>query len=391
MIPIMNVQRQYTRMKTELDYAICEVLSSGQYILGKKVTEFEKHLADYIGVKYAVGVGNGTDAIVIALRACGVKAGDEVITTAMSFFATAESIAAIGAIPVFVDCNKDTYLMDITKIEERITDRTKAVIPVHLYGQCVDMDPLMDLAKRYHLYVIEDAAQACGAEYKGRKAGSIGNVGCISFFPTKNLGAAGDGGMIVTSDESILRQCRALRAHGSGLDGLFTYGIENHVQIDEEKVDFNGNIPKYYNFVIGFNSRLDALQAALLDVKLPHLDAWNERRREIAAKYDKDITNPLVIKPYVAEYNTPIYYVYVLATDDRDGLKKYLEENGVASGVYFPVPLHRQKVFEKLNYKEDDMPNVEYIANHTLVIPMFPELTEEEINQIIAVVNQWKM
>lgn len=390
MIPAMNIQRQYASIKSELDKAALDVLNSGQYILGIKVQEFEEHLAKYTGAQYAVGVGNGTDALVIALKACGVKQGDEVITSAMSFFATAESIAAIGAIPVFVDCTKDTYLLDVNKVEEKINKKTKAVIPVHLYGQCVDMDPLMEIARKYNLKVIEDTAQACGAEYKRKKAGSIGDAGCISFFPTKNLGCAGDGGMIVTSNESIYRQCQALRVHGSGLNGLYSYGIANEVDIDEKTVDFNGNLPKYYNFVLGYNSRLDALQAAILDVKLPHLDDWNQRRREIAITYEKKIINPLLVKPVIPKYNTPIYYVYTLATENRDGLRKYLEENGIASGVYFPVPLHLQKVFGDLNYKKGDMPNAEYISNHTLVIPMFPELEDKEIDKVIEVLNKWK-
>lgn len=390
MIPVMNVQRQYASLKGELDTAALSVLNSGQYILGKKVQEFEENIAKYIGVKYAVGVGNGTDAIVIALRACGVKPGDEVITTAMSFFATAESISAVGAVPVFVDCTRDTYLLDVSQIEERITKKTKAIIPVHLYGQCVDMEPLLQLAENYGLKVIEDTAQACGAEYKGKKAGSIGDVGCISFFPTKNLGCSGDGGMIVTDDESIYRQCQALRVHGSGLNGLYAYGIENQTEVKEDETDFQGNLPKYYNFVLGYNSRLDALQAALLDVKLPHLDDWNEQRCKIAKIYDEKITNPLITKPYISEGCVPIYYTYTIAVEDRDGLKKYLNDNGISSGIYFPVPLHLQKVYEKLGYKKGDMPGAEFIGDHTLVLPMFPELKDEEINEVIEVVNRWK-
>jgi len=390
MLPAMNVLRQYESIQQELESEVLRVLRSGQYILGNIVLDFEKKLAEYLNVKFAVGVGNGTDALSIALKACGVKPGAEVITTAMSFFATAEVIAIIGAKPVFVDCTKDTYLLDVSKVEEKITEKTKAIIPVHLYGQCVDMDPLMEIAKKHNLKVIEDTAQACGAEYKGRKAGSIGDVGCISFFPTKNLGCAGDGGMVVTNDETVYKQCMAFRVHGSGVNGLFSYGVQKSVEVDESSVDFHGNLPKYYNFVLGYNSRLDALQASLLNVKLPHLDSWNQRRREIADRYDREINNPQVKKPFVAEYNTPIYYVYALATEDRDGLRKHLEDNDIASGVYFPVPLHLQKVFEEFGYKEGDMPGAEYVGNHTLVIPMFPELTDEEIDHVIEVVNRWE-
>lgn len=390
MIPVMNVQRQYETIKEELDEVALKVLHSGQYILGKKEEDFEQAFADYCGTKFAVGVGNGTDAIVLALRACGVRSGDEVITTAMSFFATAESIAAVGAIPVFVDCTKDTYLIDVSEIERKVTNKTKVIIPVHLYGQCADMDEITRIAQKYHLKVIEDAAQAAGAEYKGHKAGSIGDAGCVSFFPTKNLGAAGDGGMIVTNDESIYRQCRALRVHGSGLDGLFTYGQENSAEISESEVDFQGNLPKYYNFVVGYNSRLDALQSAILGIKLPYLDVWNQRRREIAIEYNRKINNPAIIKPYILKDNLPIYYVYTIACEDRARLRAYLKEHGIASGVYFPVPLHEQKAFEKLGYKHGDFPNAEYVAEHTLVLPMFPELSSEEIDAVAEAVNSWK-
>ena len=340
MIPSMNVVRQYESIREELDQAALEVLHSGSYILGESVERFQTEFADYCGTKYAIGVGNGTDALVIALRACGVKAGDEVITTAMSFFSTAESIAAVGAIPVFVDCTSDTYLMDTAQIEEKITEKTKAIIPVHLYGQCADMDVICSIAQKYKLKVIEDAAQAAGADYKGKKAGSMGDAGCISFFPTKNLGAAGDGGMIITSDEAIYKQCMALRVHGSGMNGYFTYGLQKGTDISQSEVDFNGNLPKYFNFVVGYNSRLDALQASILNVKLDYLDGWNERRRQIAAMYNEKITNQLVKKPFIAEYNTHIYYVYLLVTEKRDKLRKYLEDCGISSGVYFPVPLH---------------------------------------------------
>ena len=390
MIPAMNVTRQYESIKDELDAAALEILHGGQYILGKPVEEFERALADYCGVKYAVGVGNGSDALVIALKACGVKPGDEVITTDMSFIATAEAIVAVGAIPVFADCMRDTYEIDAGEIEKKITDLTRALIPVHLYGQCADMDEINRIAKKHDLKVIEDMAQSAGAEYKGKKAGSMGDAGCVSFFPTKNLGCAGDGGMILTDNESIYRQCRAMRAHGSGLDALYTYGIQNHMEVSEETVDFKGNLPKYFNFIDGYNSRLDALQAKLLNVKLPYLDDWNERRRAIAKQYDERIINPAVKKPITADGNKHIYYVYTVAVERRDELRRYLEDNGIKSGVYFPVPFHEQKVFEKLGYKHGDFPNAEYVAEHTLVLPMFPELTKEEIDRVIEAVNGWE-
>lgn len=390
MIPAMNVTRQYESIKDKLDVAALEILHGGQYILGETVEKFERAFAEYCGVKYAVGVGNGSDALVIALKACGVRPGDEVITTDMSFIATAEAIVAAGATPVFADCTETDYTLDPAEVERKITDRTKAIIPVHLYGQCADMDEIRRIAGEHNLKVIEDAAQAAGAEYKGKKAGSMGDAGCFSFFPTKNLGCAGDGGIIITNDESIYRQCRAMRVHGSGLDALYTYGIQNNVEVSEKDVDFKGNLPKYFNFIDGYNSRLDALQAGILHTKLPYLDGWNERRREIARQYDERITNSALRKPITSDGNTHIYYVYVIVTEQRDQLRKYLEDNGIKSGVYFPVPFHEQKVFEKQGYKHGDFPNAEYVSEHSLVLPMFPELLQEEIDKVIEVVNSWK-
>lgn len=390
MIPAMNVTRQYASIQKELDEAALNILHNGQYILGKTVEDFERNFAAYCDVKYAVGVGNASDALVMALKACGVKPGDEVITTAMSFSATAEAITSVGAIPVFVDCTQDTYVIDPDEVKKKICEKTKAIIPVHLYGQCADMDALNAIAKANNIKVVEDCAQAAGAIYKGRKAGSLGDVGCVSFFPTKNLGCAGDGGAIVTNEENIYRQCRAFRAHGSGLDGLFTYGMQNGVEVSEKDMDFNGNLPKYFNFVTGCNSRLDALQAAILSVKLTYLDGWNDRRREIAKQYDERITNPAIGKPILAEGNTHIYYVYAITTEKRDELRNFLKDNEITSGVYFPVPFHLQVVYKGLGYKKSDMPNAEFVANHSLVLPMFPELTQEEINKVIETVNRWE-
>ncbi len=390
MIPAMNVTRQYASIQDELDKAALDVLHGGQYILGKTVEDFEKAFAKYCDVKYAVGVGNGSDALVMALKACGVKPGDEVITTAMSFSATAEAITSVGAIPVFVDCTADTFCINPKEIEKSVNEKTKAIIAVHLYGQCADMDEIMLIAHKYGIKVVEDCAQAAGATYKGKKAGSIGDVGCVSFFPTKNLGGAGDGGIIITNNESIYKQCRAFRVHGSGLDGLYTYGIQNGIEVSESDIDFNGNLPKYYNFVTGYNSRLDAIQAAILSVKLPYLDGWNERRRDIAKQYNDRITNPAIKKPIVDENNTHIFYVYAITTEYRDDLRAYLKENDITSGVYFPVPFHLQIVYKKLGYKKGDMPNSEFVADHSMVLPMFPELTQEEIDNIIETVNRWE-
>lgn len=390
MIPLMNVTRQYQNHEEEFDAVALRVLHSGQYILGEEVKAFEEEFARYIGVKYAVGVGNGTDAIVIALKAAGIGPGDEVITCAMSFFATAEAIAVAGAIPVFVDCTADTYVIDADAIEAKITDKTKAILPVHLYGQCADMDKINALAEKYHLYVIEDCAQAAGAEYKGGKAGSMGDMGCVSFFPTKNLGCAGDGGIILTNNEELYKLCQAYRVHGSGKNGLLAYCRQENVEIDEDTVDFHGNLPKYYNFVIGYNSRLDALQAALLRVKLPHLNSWNESRIKHAQIYDSKINNAAVKKPICAPDNRHIYYVYVLEVEERDDFRTYMKEHGVDTGVYFPVPLHLQRVFEKLGYKKGDMPNAEYLAEHGVAIPMFAELEDTEIDVVAECINKWR-
>lgn len=318
----MNLDRQYASLQEKLDEAALRVLHSGKYILGEEVIEFEKEFANYCGVKYAVGVGNGTDALIIALQACGIKPGDEVITCAMSFFSTAEAISIVGATPVFVDCTKDTFVIDALEIEKKITDKTKAIIPVHLYGQCADMDKIRKIAEKYNLKVIEDAAQAAGAEYKGQKAGSLGLVGCFSFFPTKNLGCAGDGGIITTNDEGVYKQCLALRVHGSGINGLFTYGKQKDIDVSAEIIDFNGNLPKYFNFVLGHNSRLDALQAAILRVKLPFLESWNSTRRKFAEEYNDEIKNTEIIKPVCGGENLHIYYVYVILTEFRDELRK---------------------------------------------------------------------
>lgn len=390
MIPLMNLTRQYKSLEEELDSAALRVLHSGQYIMGEEVSEFEKEFATYCGTKYAVGVGNGTDALMIALMAAGVGNGDEVITSAMSFFATAEAIAVVGATPVFVDCQKDNGIIDVEAIEEKISPKTKAIIPVHLYGQCADMDKINEIARKHNLMVIEDAAQAAGAEYKGKKAGSLGDIGCFSFFPTKNLGCAGDGGIITTNNETVYKCCMAYRVHGSGINGLFAYGEEKGITVSEEDVDFQGNLPKYYNFVIGHNSRLDALQAALLRIKLPQLDEWNEKRRRIASVYEEKIQNLHIEKMKCGADKKHIYYVYVLEVDNREKFRDYMKENGIATGVYFPVPLHQQRVFENLGYTKGDMPNAEYLAEHGVAIPMFAELTDIEIERIIQTVNDWK-
>lgn len=388
-IPLMNVSRQYKSLKQEMDTAVLQVLESGNYINGENVKGFEKEFSEYIGVKYGIGVGNGTDALVIALRALGIGSGDEVITCALTFYATAEAIAAVGATPVFVDCTADTYVMDADAIETKITEKTKAVIPIQLYGQCADMVKICEIAKRHNLYVVEDVAQAAGAVYSGRKAGAWGDIACVSFFPTKNLGAAGDGGIILTNNEDLAKKCRAYRVHGSGLDGLYTYCSEHPEAVPKDE-DFGNNQPKYFNYVVGYNSRLDEVQAAILRIKLPYLDKWNETRRKIARRYQTEIRHPDIIHPQVANGAEHIYYVYVVTLENRNEFRDYMENCKIATGVYFPVPLHLQRVFEDLGYQKGDMPNAEYIAEHSAAIPMFPELTQEEVTTVISAVNAFE-
>lgn len=386
-IPLIDLRAQYNSISKELDKATIDVLSSAAYIMGKNVTEFEKEFAGYIGTKHAISVGNGTDALVIALKALGIGEGDEVITSTFTYFASAECISAVGATPVFVDVEKDTFNIDPDKIEEKITERTKAIIPVHIFGQSADMDKINIIAKKHNLKVIEDACQAVGAKYKGKMIGTLSDVACFSFFPTKNLSCAGDGGMIVTSDDSIATIATALRTHGSGETGQKAYNLLNN--ITEEVVtsksgdDTIYNPLKYYNYLIGYNSRLDAIQAAILRVKLPYLDKWNSRRKEIAKIYDEELIDSNVITPRVREENDTVYHQYVLQSDNREEVLAKLKEKGIATGVYYPVPLHLQKVYTDLGYKEGDMPVAEYLSHRTFAIPVYPELSEEQIQYIV--------
>ena len=386
-IPLIDLRAQYNSISKELDKATIDVLSSAAYIMGKNVTEFEKEFAGYIGTKHAISVGNGTDALVIALKALGIGEGDEVITSTFTYFASAECISAVGATPVFVDVEKDTFNIDPDKIEEKITERTKAIIPVHIFGQSADMDKINIIAKKHNLKVIEDACQAVGAKYKGKMIGTLSDVACFSFFPTKNLSCAGDGGMIVTSDDSKATIATALRTHGSGETGQKAYNLLNN--ITEEVVtsksgdDTVYNPLKYYNYLIGYNSRLDAIQAAILRVKLPYLDKWNSRRKEIAKIYDEELIDSNVITPRVREENDTVYHQYVLQSDNREEVLAKLKEKGIATGVYYPVPLHLQKVYTDLGYKEGDMPVAEYLSHRTFAIPVYPELSEEQIQYIV--------
>ena len=391
-IPLIDLKAQYNSIGNELDQAVKEVLSSANYIMGKKVIDLENKFAELVGAKHAISVGNGTDALIIALKSLGIKEGDEVITTPFTFFATAESISAVGAVPVFVDVRKDTFNIDTTKMEEKITNKTKAIMPVHIFGQSADMDEINAIAKKYGLKVIEDACQAVGARYKGKRIGSLGDVACFSFFPTKNLGCAGDGGIIVTSDDGIATIAKALRTHGSGENGQKAYNLLNNLEENIQKVenadDTVYNPLKYYNYLIGYNSRLDAMQASILLEKIKHIDSWNSKRREIAKQYNNALMDTELTLPVISDYNEPVYHMYILQSDSREAILSKLKEAGVATGVYYPVPLHLQKVYKDLGYKEGDMPVAEYLSHRTFAIPVYPELTQEQISYIIESVKK---
>lgn len=392
-IPLINLKKQYEIIKDELDNKVLEVLSGAQYIMGTNVKEFEKEFSEYLGVKHAISVGNGTDALIIALKALGIGEGDEVITTPWTFFATAESISFVGATPVFADVRLDTFNIDPTKIEEKITPKTKAIMPVHIFGQPCDMDEINRIAKKHNLYVIEDAAQAVGSEYKGQKIGTLSDIATFSFFPTKNLGCAGDGGMIVTNDDNLATICRALRTHGSGENGQKAYNIIHNLdeKLNEEKnVDNTVYNPlKYYNYLIGHNSRLDEIQAAILRVKLKYLNEWNDKRRENAKFYNENLKDTRLVTPYEENNVKHIYHLYILQSEKREEIVEFLNKKGIATGIYYPVPLHLQKAYKDLGYKEGDLPNAEYLSHRTFAIPMFAELTDEEKEYIVNTIKEF--
>ena len=387
-IPLIDLKAQYESLADKLNEASLGILSSANYIMGKTVLDFEKEFANYIGVKHAISVGNGTDALVLALKSIGIGAGDEVITTPFTFFATAEAISAVGGTPVFVDVNKDTFNIDTTKIEEKITSKTKAIMPVHIFGQSADMDEINEIAKKHNLMVIEDACQAIGGKYKGRKIGTLGDAACFSFFPTKNLGCAGDGGMIVTDNDEIATIARALRTHGSGENGQKAYNLLNNIEEEVQKAESANdtvyNPLKYYNYLIGYNTRLDAIQAAILDVKIKEIDKWNARRREIVKAYNEALQNNALVTPVAKDYNEHVYHMYILQSGNREEVIEKLKEAGIATGVYYPVPLHLQKVYKNLGYKEGDMPVAEYLSHRTFALPVYPELNEEQVQYIIS-------
>ncbi len=392
-VKILDLARQYKLIQAEAEKAVCEQMASGMYIGGKAVADFEKKFAAYIGVKHAISVNSGTDALIISLKASGIKAGDEVITTPFTFFATAETIAMVGAVPVFVDVEEDSYNMDSGKIEEKITERTKAILPVHIFGQTADMDRIMEIARKHNLTVIEDACQAVGASAHGKKAGSIGNIGCFSFFPTKNLGAFGDGGMITTNDDDIAIVCRAYKEHGMAQNGAkaryILEGVEDELA-GTASPDGLYNPYKYYNYLIAYNSRLDAIQARVLNIKLDYLDKFNSRRAEIAAFYNQELgcCEGITI-PKVKEDMTPVWHQYAFRCNQKDGMGNFLASKGVGSAAFYPVPLHLQKAFGYLGYKEGDLPVAEMLSKQTVCLPIFPELTQEELDYVVACVKEF--
>ncbi|HLO29619.1 MAG TPA: DegT/DnrJ/EryC1/StrS family aminotransferase [Anaerolineales bacterium] len=363
MIPLVDLTAQYHSIKAEIDAAVNETLESGHFILGPAVSTFEENVAAYLGVDHAIGLASGTDALVLGLRALDIGAGDEVIIPAYTFFATAGTVISVGATPVFVDIEPVTYEIDAMQIKDRITPRTKAIVPVHLYGHPSEMDPILDLAHSQGLKVIEDNAQAFGATYRGRKTGSFGDIGCLSFFPTKNLGAFGDGGMVVTNDSALAERMRMLRTHGWK--------------------------KKYYSEEVGYNSRLDALQAAILQAKFPHVDEWNQKRREIARSYSEQLGPLGVTVPVECDWGRHVYHLYIIRSKRRDELQAFLRQKGIASEVYYPLPPHLSTPCRKFGYKEGDFPHAEGASQETLALPLYPELTSEQQDKVITAVDEF--
>jgi dTDP-4-amino-4,6-dideoxygalactose transaminase len=363
-VPLLDLTRQYAYLKPELDKAVLDVLAHSKFILGPEVAQFEKEIADLCKVKYAVGCASGTDALLLALHACGVGPGDEVITSDFSFFASAGVISRLGAKPVFVDIDPESYNMDANLLEAAITPRAKAIMPVHLFGQMADMDAIIEIARKHKLYVIEDAAQSIGSEYKGRPAGSIGDFGCFSFFPSKNLGAGGDGGIVVTNNSELYDLCHILREHGQK--------------------------PKYYHRIIGYNSRLATIQAAMLLVKLPHLRKWSEKRIEHARRYDRELAGLKELKtPSVEPYTTfHIYNQYTLSSPKRDVVIEGLSKAQIGNAIYYPVPFHKQECFRPLGYRPEQFPHSNKAGDEVFSIPVYPEMTDAEQTEVINVLKK---
>lgn len=393
-IPFFDIKRQYNLIMEKVEPAILECVRSCGYVEGAAVKQFEKEVAEYLGVKHAITCNSGTDALIISLQACGVNPGDEVITTSFSFFATAEAIGAVGAIPVFADINSDDYNIDVKGIEKLITPRTKAILPVHIFGVPAGMKEINAIAKKHNLRVIEDACQAIGSSIDGVKTGGWGDIGAFSFYPTKNLGAFGDGGLITTNDDDLANVCRALKAHGAGKVGFQaakTLGKNMGLFTENNEVASDLYDPyKYYNYLVGGNSRLDSIQAAVLRVKLGMLDSFNKRREEIAKTYREELKDlPIHLPVDSNEHVHNCWHQFVLLTDRKDELIQWMGQKGIGVGAFYPIPLHLQKAFASLNYQEGDLPVAEQTCKQSVCLPVFPELTQEEIEYIIQAIKEF--
>ena len=366
-VPLLDLQAQFQQIRSDVLAAIEEVCQEQSFVLGRRVEAFESAIAEYLGCRYAIGVASGSDALLLSLMAAGVKPGDEVITVPFTFFSTAGGISRLYAVPVFVDVQADTFTIDTEQIEQKITPRTKAIIPVHLFGQCAAMEPLMELADRHGIAVIEDACQSIGASRRGRNAGTFGYSGCFSFFPSKNLGGVGDGGLIVTNDGDLRELLLALRVHGSRSD--------------------------YHHDHIGLNSRLDALEAAVLRVKLQHLDNWNAKRARNAANYNRLLTEAGLLEhvtlPATDPDNVHVFNQYTLRAQRRDELMAYLKEHEIGHKVYYPVPLHLQECYQPLGYSKGDLPVSEQLAQEVLSLPVYPELTDAQMEAVVTRISEF--
>lgn len=362
-IPLVDLTRQHKLLQKKIESSMKKVMNTGDFILGTQLTLLEKEFAKYCQVKYAIGVASGTDAILLALRALGIGQGNEVLIPVNTFIGTALPVLYVGGVPVFVDIDKDTFNIDVEKIEERITKKTKAIIVVHLYGLVADMSAILSLARKYKLYVIEDAAQAHGSEYKKRGAGAFGDIACFSFYPGKNLGAYGDAGIVTTNSKSLSRKIKILRNVGQ-----------------EEKYDHK---------VLGYNSRLDTLQAAILRIKLPHLNQWNRKRKKLAALYNKLLSDLDIVTPNEPEGFIHNYHLYVIRVKKRDALYSFLRIRGIRCGIHYPIPLHLQTCMKPLGYTKGEFPVAEMYAREIISLPMFPELTNKEIEQVVSQIKKF--
>ena len=358
-VPMIDLRAQYQRIKPEIDAAVSGIFESQAFVGGPVLEVFENAVAQYVGAPHAIAVASGTDALLLTLKALDAKPGDEIVTTSFSFFATAGAVANAGLTPVFVDIDPATYNLDPDLVERAITPKTRAILPVHLYGQCADMDPILQIARKHRLPVLEDSAQSLGARYKGRPACSMGDAAGVSFYPTKNLGGAGDGGMIVTSNDDVAERVRLLRAHGADTT--------------------------YFHKIVGTNSRLDSLQAAVLLAKLRHLDTWNAERRDRAAYYNEKLAAvPGIVTPKTLPGNIHVFHQYVIRIPKRDKARQFLQKRGVSTAIFYPVPLHRQECFRYLGYTENACPNASQASKEVIALPIFPEISQQQQDEVIG-------